>query len=72
MRAEKVRGENRTLTYGVENRCANPLHHADLTPSVDVIEKEAVAESSSSQESNLDSDLRKVMCDPLHYRSEEI
>ena len=69
--SKKVHGENRTLIYGAENRCANPLHHADLTPSVDVIEKEAVAESSSSQESNLDSDPRKVMCFPLHYRSKK-
>ena len=32
---------------------------------------EIVAAASSSQESNLDSDPRKVMCFPLHYRSKK-
>ena len=36
--SKKVHGENRTLIYGAENRCANPLHHADGTTPVDVAE----------------------------------
>ena len=43
--SKKVHGENRTLIYGAENRCANPLHHADGTTPVDVIGKKVVAES---------------------------
>ena len=37
--SKKVHGENRTLIYGAENRCANPLHHADGTTPVDVIDR---------------------------------
>ena len=37
-KSKTIRGENRTLTYGVENRCANPLHYAGGTTPVDVIE----------------------------------